>query len=101
MDPSLITTLVQLGGGFVLAAIILVLHREALKSFREELTEERRACSESQHMDRKVFEARWSQLLRDSDESHQDHMSEFALIKTDLKLVLMRIQDFLQKKDEK
>lgn len=40
MDP-LISSLVNLGGGFVLAAAILMLHREAIKAFREEMSMER------------------------------------------------------------
>lgn len=37
----LLTTLANLGGGFTLAAVILLLHRESLRAFREELAKER------------------------------------------------------------
>ena len=40
MDPA-ISALVNLGGGFALAGVILLLHREALKAFREEMATER------------------------------------------------------------
>ncbi len=33
--------LTNLGGGFVLAAVVLMLHRDSLKAFREELASER------------------------------------------------------------
>lgn len=41
MDP-IVTALVNLGGGFTLAGVILLLHREALKAFREEMVSERK-----------------------------------------------------------
>jgi hypothetical protein len=34
--------LTNLGGGFVLAAVVLLLHRDSLKAFREELATERK-----------------------------------------------------------
>ena len=37
----LLVSLVNLGGGFTLAAVILLLHREALKAFRDEMATER------------------------------------------------------------
>lgn len=40
MDP-VTAALVNLGGGFTLAAVILLLHRDALKAFREEMATER------------------------------------------------------------
>ena len=40
MDP-LTSALVQAGGGFLTAAVLFVLFRDALKSFREELAAER------------------------------------------------------------
>lgn len=40
MDPFT-AALVNLGGGFALAAAVLMLHREALKAFREEMATER------------------------------------------------------------
>lgn len=41
MDP-VVAALVNLGGGFTLAGVILFLHREALKAFREEMASERK-----------------------------------------------------------
>lgn len=41
MDPFLVS-LANLGGGFTLAAAILWLHRESLRTFRQELAEERK-----------------------------------------------------------
>lgn len=46
MDP-LLTTLANLGGGFALAAVILLLHRESLRTFREELGKERQVFREA------------------------------------------------------
>jgi uncharacterized protein YdcH (DUF465 family) len=40
MEPLWIA-LANLGGGFTLAGVILLLHREALKAFREEMATER------------------------------------------------------------
>lgn len=37
----MIAALLNLGGGFTLAGVILLLHREALKAFREEMATER------------------------------------------------------------
>ncbi len=43
MESSLFAALVNLGGGFLMAAVILLLHRDALKVFQSELREERAA----------------------------------------------------------
>lgn len=40
---NLLIVLANLGGGFTLAGVILLLHREALKAFREEMSAERAA----------------------------------------------------------
>lgn len=40
---QLITSLINFGGMGTLAAVLLMLHREAIKSFREEMGEERKA----------------------------------------------------------
>lgn len=42
MDP-LVLTLANMGGVGALAAVLLLLHREAIKIFREEMTAERAA----------------------------------------------------------
>ena len=71
MDP-LLSGLVNLGGGFVLAAVILLLHREALKSFREELCKERevfRQAIQSVETERDV-----------SDRRHQENLARLDLI---------------------
>jgi len=42
--------LAQMGGMGLLAAAILLLHRDALKMFREELAAERRACQQDHQL---------------------------------------------------
>lgn len=67
MDP-LLTGLMNFGAMGALAAILLMLHREALKTFKEELNVERKRCDEHRARADAHHEAVMQKLSEESEQ---------------------------------
>ena len=72
MDVSLVTSLLNLGGVGVLAAALLLLHREALKAFRQELSEERLANRQELAIERQVSNERHENIMATLQDHRED-----------------------------
>jgi hypothetical protein len=85
MDSSILVTLANLGGGFTIAAVLLWLHKDALKSFREELKEEREANAKSIKEERELFEQRHQKLISMAVSFHDKEMEVIREVRDDVR----------------
>jgi len=77
---QLLVALTNVGGMGLLAAALLVLHRDALKSFREELQAERKIWSEVREKDRNEY-------VRMLEENRNERQAQFAEIQENLEVI--------------
>jgi hypothetical protein len=83
---QLLHSLANLGGMGCLAAALLILHRDALKAFREELERDRQLCTDRLEQDRSE---RVTNHLQDRTERVQFHQAVMA----HLELIEQEIQE--------
>lgn len=86
MDP-LISGMANLGGMGLFAAALFLLHRDALKAFREELKEERRLCTEALIQDRAERLSAMSSLRQERQEYHIEVIERLERIEQEVKQV--------------
>ena len=63
METAFLPALVNLGGGFVMAAALWILHREAIKSFKEELHQERQLFDKNITLERQMCHEDHTQMM--------------------------------------
>jgi|SRR6516225_3852156 len=85
MDSSILVPLANLGGGFLVAGLLLLLHRDALKAFREELKEEREANARLVASERALFEERHQKMVSMAVKFHESQMDEIRKVHDDVK----------------
>lgn len=82
---SILTNLANFGGMGVLAAILLLLHREALKAFREALTTDRQYAREDRDRDRAAAKESIEKLLDLKSKYHMEVMQKLMDIQVERK----------------
>jgi hypothetical protein len=71
--PDPVSALLNAGGVGVVAFVLYLLHRDALKAFREELAAERAANREEMALERAASRDAWEKLAAMSDRQHGEN----------------------------